>query len=287
MPPTHCATTKPKKKKGRSPARQNDFAFQHNAKSKLTAKILGSPNVGVCSKCHDKIEWRRKYRKYKPLTQAAICNICKRRNIKAAYHTICNDCARGKEALARLEKNKPSLLSSSVETATPALVVACAICVKHKIISSTLEEKRDYEISIEISKMEENLGRILKLRERRTIERKVTLRLDNDDNRLKKKKDDDDDQNEDEERLVVPPTDININVKSNNADIKTSTNSISDQSNYAITENNTNSAHDTDEEDDPFLNAIGGGGVPLTGDAYRKYLLEKEQTAACQNGSTG
>ena len=52
-----------KKKKGRAPAHQNSYAFRHNPKSKKTEKILSSPNVGVCRRCHEKIEWRKKYRK--------------------------------------------------------------------------------------------------------------------------------------------------------------------------------------------------------------------------------
>jgi len=52
-----------KKKKGRAPKHQNTYAFQHNPKSKKTDKILASPNVGVCKRCYDKIEWRKKYRK--------------------------------------------------------------------------------------------------------------------------------------------------------------------------------------------------------------------------------
>lgn len=60
MPPPGGAK---KKKKGRAPKHQNSFAFRHNPKSKKTDKILSSPNVGVCKRCHDKIEWRKKYRK--------------------------------------------------------------------------------------------------------------------------------------------------------------------------------------------------------------------------------
>jgi hypothetical protein len=92
MSPPPGGTNK-KKKKGRPPAHQNTFAFRHNPKSKKTEKILSSPNVGVCTKCHDKIEWRKKYRKYKPLTQPSKCNVCNNRSITAAYHTICGKCA--------------------------------------------------------------------------------------------------------------------------------------------------------------------------------------------------
>ena len=81
-------------KKSRPPAHQNKFAFTHNPKSKVTKKILELPNRGACQRCYDKIEWRKKYRKYKPLTQPTKCNRCQKRTVKAAYHTICIDCAK-------------------------------------------------------------------------------------------------------------------------------------------------------------------------------------------------
>lgn len=106
-PPVPPSGGTKKKKKGRAPAHQNTFAFRHNPKSKKTEKILASPNVGVCSKCRDKIEWRKKYRKYKPLTQPAKCNVCCSRSITAAYHTICGKCAVSEGAVcAMLEKQK-------------------------------------------------------------------------------------------------------------------------------------------------------------------------------------
>jgi Uncharacterized conserved protein (DUF2039) len=78
---------------GRKPAHQNTFAFRHNPHSKKTLVILNSPNVHVCRRCHDKIEWRKQYRKYKPLTQPSKCNHCEKRNVLAAYHTICTKCS--------------------------------------------------------------------------------------------------------------------------------------------------------------------------------------------------
>mmetsp|Transcript_22146 Transcript_22146/g.61636 ORF Transcript_22146/g.61636 Transcript_22146/m.61636 type:complete len:141 (+) Transcript_22146:146-568(+) len=92
MPARNEFGNKTKKKKGRAPAHQNRFAFQHNPCSKKTEKILGLKNIHVCQRCSDKIEWRKKYRKYKPRTQPGTCNECRRRNVKAAYHTICEKC---------------------------------------------------------------------------------------------------------------------------------------------------------------------------------------------------
>uniref|UniRef100_M4C2U3 Uncharacterized protein n=1 Tax=Hyaloperonospora arabidopsidis (strain Emoy2) TaxID=559515 RepID=M4C2U3_HYAAE len=59
--------------KKRAPKHQNSFAFRHNPKSKKTERILSMPVHGLCEKCRQQIEWRKKYRKYKPLTQPGSC----------------------------------------------------------------------------------------------------------------------------------------------------------------------------------------------------------------------
>jgi hypothetical protein len=53
-------------------------------------------NEGLCRRCTDKIEWRKKYRKYKPLTKPAVCVYCKKKEVKAAYHKSCLPCAQDK-----------------------------------------------------------------------------------------------------------------------------------------------------------------------------------------------
>lgn len=78
----------PRGKSGHLPAFQNSYAFKHNPNSKKTAKILAMPISGVCQRCRDKLEWRKKYRKYKPLTQPSVCNFCRERNVNAAYHQV-------------------------------------------------------------------------------------------------------------------------------------------------------------------------------------------------------
>mmetsp|Transcript_9624 Transcript_9624/g.19993 ORF Transcript_9624/g.19993 Transcript_9624/m.19993 type:complete len:300 (-) Transcript_9624:1426-2325(-) len=99
-----------KKKKGKAPAHQNKFAFRHNPKSKKTDQILSYPNVHVCRRCHEKIEWRKQYRKYKPRTQPGKCNLCSMKNVAAAYHTICTKCTtkstKAKSLLATLSKER-------------------------------------------------------------------------------------------------------------------------------------------------------------------------------------
>lgn len=79
------------------PAHANRHAFKHNPSSKLTKQILASPiSSTLCPGCVEVIEWRKRYRKYKPLTVAKRCARCgEGRAVKEAYHVICGDCARG------------------------------------------------------------------------------------------------------------------------------------------------------------------------------------------------
>uniref|UniRef100_A0A6V3DVU9 Uncharacterized protein n=1 Tax=Heterosigma akashiwo TaxID=2829 RepID=A0A6V3DVU9_HETAK len=86
-------------KKG-APKHQNEFAFKHNPNSKKTRKILAMPNVGLCRRCSEKIEWRKKYRKYKPLTQPAVCRFCKQKTVTSAYHSACKPCAKQRRICA-------------------------------------------------------------------------------------------------------------------------------------------------------------------------------------------
>ena len=75
------------------PAHQNSFAFKHNPNSRLTKAIAALPNDGVCARCHDIIEWRRMYRKFKPLTKPAKCADCRLPEVRRAYHALCGACA--------------------------------------------------------------------------------------------------------------------------------------------------------------------------------------------------
>ncbi|KAK8804264.1 riken cDNA family protein [Blastocystis sp. subtype 4] len=86
--------------RSRPPAHQNTFAYRHNKNSKKTAKIAAMPIYLVCARCREKIEWKKKYRKYKPLTAPAKCEKCGNRNVKAAYHHWCDDCARANRVCA-------------------------------------------------------------------------------------------------------------------------------------------------------------------------------------------
>lgn len=90
----------------KAPKYQNKFAFAHNPKSKKTQQIAKIPNVGLCKHCHDIIEWRKKFRKYKPLKMPSRCGQCNEKKITSAYHTWCMDCARAANVCPKCLLNK-------------------------------------------------------------------------------------------------------------------------------------------------------------------------------------
>jgi hypothetical protein len=79
--------------KKQGPKHQNTFTFEHNKNSKKSKAIAVLPNKGVCKKCYEILEWRKKYRKYKPLTQPRKCNLCEQKKVTHAYHVLCPACA--------------------------------------------------------------------------------------------------------------------------------------------------------------------------------------------------
>ena len=98
--------------KTRQPAHQNSWAFKHNTGSKKTARIARLPVHQMCLACTKVILWKKKYRKYKPRTQPGRCNLCKNKNVLAAYHVICRGCARKANVCAKCnvelnDENRP------------------------------------------------------------------------------------------------------------------------------------------------------------------------------------
>ena len=85
----------------RAPKHQNSFAFKHNPNSRKTRAIAGIPNTGLCGRCHDQIEWKKRYRKYKPLDRPRKCTACHQPAVKSAYHVVCGACAAAKGVCAK------------------------------------------------------------------------------------------------------------------------------------------------------------------------------------------
>ena len=81
----------------RQPKYQNKFAFKHNPHSRRTLAIGALPaTAGCCGRCCAIIEWKRKYRKYRPLTKPRKCTACALPRVKLAYHVLCGPCAEAK-----------------------------------------------------------------------------------------------------------------------------------------------------------------------------------------------
>lgn len=82
---------------------QNRQAFKNNLHD-TTPRVKLMNNVmlgGVCKKCKDIIDWKIKYKKYKPLTVPKKCTKCLQKRIKQAYYTICIQCAKERKICAK------------------------------------------------------------------------------------------------------------------------------------------------------------------------------------------
>ncbi|KAJ0980159.1 hypothetical protein J5N97_008414 [Dioscorea zingiberensis] len=89
------------------PKHQNSFAWKPNAGHKKNDTEVGgrlrpySEITGVCSRCRDQIDWKRRYGKYKPLVEPAKCQKCSKRTVRQAYHNICSGCAKDLNVCAK------------------------------------------------------------------------------------------------------------------------------------------------------------------------------------------
>ncbi|XP_058821906.1 uncharacterized protein C9orf85 homolog [Topomyia yanbarensis] len=86
---------------------KNTFAFKNDLHDKHTPliKLINTLHVSeVCERCKEVIEWKIKYRKYKPLTQPKSCTKCNERKVKRAYHVLCRDCALDSKCCAKCLK---------------------------------------------------------------------------------------------------------------------------------------------------------------------------------------
>ncbi|OZJ06648.1 hypothetical protein BZG36_00274 [Bifiguratus adelaidae] len=91
---------------------QNTTVWKPNKNSKKTKQINSLPVYGLCQRCTDVILWRKKFRKYKPLTTAKKCTGCQQRTIKEAYHVLCDNCARSKQVCAKCLESKQVIVTS-------------------------------------------------------------------------------------------------------------------------------------------------------------------------------
>lgn len=69
-------------------------------------KMLNMMEVeGVCDRCKQIIDWKIKYKKYKPLSVPKKCTKCQRKKVKFAYHTACSSCAEKNNCCAKCSQD--------------------------------------------------------------------------------------------------------------------------------------------------------------------------------------
>ncbi|XP_010460417.1 PREDICTED: uncharacterized protein C9orf85 homolog isoform X1 [Camelina sativa] len=104
------------------PKHQNKFAWVPKAGVKINETEVGgrfrplSEITGVCYRCREQIAWKRRYGKYKTLTEATKCFLkranffflgccysqkCTKRNVRQAYHKLCPGCAKEQKVCAK------------------------------------------------------------------------------------------------------------------------------------------------------------------------------------------
>ncbi|XP_004507301.1 uncharacterized protein [Cicer arietinum] len=82
------------------PKHQNKIAWKPNAGVKINETEVGgrfrplSEITGVCPRCKEQIDWKRRYGKYKALLEPAKCQRCSKRAVRQAYHNLCFGCAK-------------------------------------------------------------------------------------------------------------------------------------------------------------------------------------------------
>ena len=52
---------------------------------------------GVCVRCREKVQWRFRFDRYKPLKTPASCQGCKQKSVTKAYRNLCDKCANAKK----------------------------------------------------------------------------------------------------------------------------------------------------------------------------------------------
>ncbi|KAH0881712.1 hypothetical protein HID58_069106 [Brassica napus] len=102
------------------PKHQNKFAWVPNAGVKINETEVGgrfrplSEITGVCHRCREQIAWKRKYGKYKKLTEPAKCQKCLKRNVRQAYHKLCTGCAKEQKVCAKCYSSSEQIMGRDI-----------------------------------------------------------------------------------------------------------------------------------------------------------------------------
>ncbi|KAF9899517.1 hypothetical protein BX616_003004 [Lobosporangium transversale] len=146
--PKKVSTRKGNNKKS-AQAHKNAYAFHANKGSKITKKIAAMPVGGLCEKCYEVIMWRKKFKKYKPLTTMKKCVSCEQKAIKDAYHVMCNKCAGEKNVCAKCLESR-DIVPTSIKTEKE--VIQEQVELERLLSGMTERERRSYLRKLEHKK---------------------------------------------------------------------------------------------------------------------------------------
>ncbi|XP_072373473.1 uncharacterized protein C9orf85 homolog [Scyliorhinus torazame] len=92
----------------RAQKHQNVIGFKNDKyiKSDKIKRLNAMMHSGVCKHCKEVLEWKVKYNKYKPLSQARKCVKCLQKTVKDSYHVMCKPCAFKLELCAKCGKRE-------------------------------------------------------------------------------------------------------------------------------------------------------------------------------------
>lgn len=105
---------------------QNSWTYKpglHRTGKQRAQDAVSLPLCGLCARCKEKIEWKRKYDKYKPLSaprkwyvhqqflftvlslpSSPSSIMCGDHKVKQAYYHLCQDCSREKGVCSKCGK---------------------------------------------------------------------------------------------------------------------------------------------------------------------------------------
>lgn len=126
----------------RTQKHKNHFAFRNDLHDRTPKqKLLNTLHISeVCQHCKGVIEWKIKYKKYKPLSQPKTCTRCQQRNIRKAYHVLCRSCALESRVCAKCLKSAEEV---EIEPPQPTLEEEIKLKVEmERLVKSFPERKR-------------------------------------------------------------------------------------------------------------------------------------------------
>lgn len=93
--------SRPQKYKNQTSFKNNLYDTSHKTKFINNIEV-----ANVCERCKKIIEWKIKYKKYKPLKAPAKCTKCEQKTVKHAYHIMCLPCARNHQVCPKCSEKR-------------------------------------------------------------------------------------------------------------------------------------------------------------------------------------